>query len=154
MVDDKPRTGPPVGTSGLGTREDSEARSPLATFAVGEWTCYVVSDDSAALSTWDQFPVEVESVGALTINGKQYRVYAGNGCGREERSLARLPVDVLTPRELQIALLVAQGRINKQIAYQLNLSEWTVSSYLRRVYAKLGVRTRAAMVAKIMRSTT
>jgi len=50
---------------------------------------------------------------------------------------------------LQIAILVSQGRVNKQIACQLKLSEWTVSGYLRRIYDKLGVRTRAAMVARI-----
>ena len=45
--------------------------------------------------------------------------------------------------------MVCQGRGNKQIAHRLHLSEWTVSSYLRRIFAKLGVRTRSAMVAKI-----
>ncbi len=53
---------------------------------------------------------------------------------------------ILTQRELQIANLVAQGRCNKQIAVQLQISEWTVSTHLRRVFAKLGVDSRAAMV--------
>lgn len=55
------------------------------------------------------------------------------------------PVDLLTKRELQIAGLVASGRINKQIASELNISEWTVSTHLRRIYSKLGIRTRAAL---------
>jgi DNA-binding CsgD family transcriptional regulator len=54
--------------------------------------------------------------------------------------------EILTQRELQIANLVAQGRCNKQIAIQLQISEWTVSTHLRRVFAKLGVDSRAAMV--------
>jgi DNA-binding NarL/FixJ family response regulator len=53
---------------------------------------------------------------------------------------------LLTGRELQIATLVAQGYGNKQVAKQLHISEWTVSSYLRRIFAKLGVESRAAMV--------
>ncbi len=53
---------------------------------------------------------------------------------------------ILTQRELQIANLVAQGHCNKQIASQLKISEWTVSTHLRRVFAKLGVDSRAAMV--------
>jgi len=51
-----------------------------------------------------------------------------------------------TERELRIATLVAMGRLNKQIADQLHISEWTVSTHLRRIFAKLGVRSRAAMV--------
>jgi hypothetical protein len=36
--------------------------------------------------------------------------------------------------------------LNKQIAHQLHISEWTVATHLRRIFAKLGVDTRAAMV--------
>lgn len=53
---------------------------------------------------------------------------------------------VLTERELQIATLVALGKVNKQIASELHISEWTVSTHLRRIFAKLGVSSRAAMV--------
>jgi DNA-binding CsgD family transcriptional regulator len=53
---------------------------------------------------------------------------------------------LLTARELQIAALVAAGCSNKQVAKQLHISEWTVATYLRRVFAKLGVDSRAAMV--------
>lgn len=56
------------------------------------------------------------------------------------------PATLLTERELQIATLVAQGRPNKQIANQLRISEWTVSTHLRRIFIKLGVESRAAMV--------
>jgi DNA-binding NarL/FixJ family response regulator len=52
----------------------------------------------------------------------------------------------LTGRELEIAVLVAQGHATKNIAYRLQISEWTVSTYLRRIFAKLGVDSRAAMV--------
>lgn len=52
---------------------------------------------------------------------------------------------LLTARELQIATLVAMGCPNKQVARKLHISEWTVATYLRRIYAKLGVDSRAAM---------
>jgi DNA-binding NarL/FixJ family response regulator len=55
-------------------------------------------------------------------------------------------VTVLTERELQIATLVASGHANKQIAKQLRISEWTVSTHLRRIFIKLHVDSRAAMV--------
>jgi DNA-binding CsgD family transcriptional regulator len=54
--------------------------------------------------------------------------------------------DLLTSRELEIVKLVALGRPNKQIASRLHISEWTVSTHLRRIFVKLGVDSRAAMV--------
>ena len=90
-------------------------------------------------------------VGALDLDGQHYLIFKDSLA--DESVQAQLPkpcvTDLLTSRELQIAVLVSQGRVNKQIAYQLKLSEWTVSGYLRRIYDKLGVRTRAAMVARI-----
>jgi DNA-binding CsgD family transcriptional regulator len=52
---------------------------------------------------------------------------------------------LLSTRELQIATLVALGCPNKQVADKLHISEWTVATYLRRIFAKLHVDTRAAM---------
>ena len=54
--------------------------------------------------------------------------------------------NILTNRELQIATLVARGKSNKQIAKQLQISKWTVSTHLRRIFIKLKVDNRAAMV--------
>ena len=54
--------------------------------------------------------------------------------------------DLLTPRELQIARLVARGCPDKQIAFRLKISEWTVATHVRRILDKLGVGNRAAMV--------
>jgi DNA-binding CsgD family transcriptional regulator len=59
-----------------------------------------------------------------------------------ELSLSQL----LTDRELQIATLVASGCSNKQVANQLRISEWTVSAHLRRIFIKLNVDSRSAMV--------
>ncbi|WP_241757933.1 helix-turn-helix domain-containing protein [Myxococcus landrumensis] len=55
---------------------------------------------------------------------------------------------LLTARELQVVALVAAGRVNKEIATELSISSWTVSAHLRRIFAKLGVDTRAAMVSR------
>jgi DNA-binding CsgD family transcriptional regulator len=55
----------------------------------------------------------------------------------------------LSPREREIVRMVALGRQNKVIASVLNISSWTVCTHLRRIFAKLGVTSRAAMVAKV-----
>jgi DNA-binding CsgD family transcriptional regulator len=60
------------------------------------------------------------------------------------------PHIVLSPREQEISRMVAKGYVNKTIAAVLNISSWTVSTYLRRIFAKLGVGSRAAMVARLL----
>lgn len=55
----------------------------------------------------------------------------------------------LSPREQEIVRLVAEGLPNKCIGAVLEISSWTVATHLRRVFAKLGVNSRAAMVAKL-----
>ncbi|HEX2916559.1 MAG TPA: tetratricopeptide repeat protein [Chloroflexia bacterium] len=50
----------------------------------------------------------------------------------------------LTPREVEVLVLVAQGLTNRQIAEKLVLSQLTVASYLHSLYGKLGVTSRAA----------
>ena len=56
----------------------------------------------------------------------------------------------LSPREQEIVRMVAQGHCNKVIAGVLSISSWTVCTHLRRIFAKLGVGSRAAMVARLM----
>jgi len=58
----------------------------------------------------------------------------------------------LSPREQEIARMVAEGYPNKTIAALLEISSWTVSTHLRRMFAKLGVGSRAAMIAKLLES--
>jgi DNA-binding CsgD family transcriptional regulator len=56
----------------------------------------------------------------------------------------------LSPREQEIARMIMKGYPNKLIAKVLDISIWTVGTHLRRIFAKLGVGTRAAMVARLL----
>jgi DNA-binding CsgD family transcriptional regulator len=56
----------------------------------------------------------------------------------------------LSPREQEIARMVANGHPTKVIAGVLNISCWTVTAHLRRIFTKLGVTSRAAMVARLL----
>ena len=56
----------------------------------------------------------------------------------------------LTPAQRRILNLVSQGMLNKQIAYQMEISEATVKAHITAIFRKLDVisRTQAVLVAK------
>ena len=105
----------------------------------------------------------MELIDQLSPTGK---VESGNGCVSEEvlvdtevhgsrYLLLRMPKPnrariQLSPREQEIVRMVAKGHPNKVIADVLNISSWTVCTHLRRIFAKLGVGSRAAMVAQLL----
>ncbi len=57
--------------------------------------------------------------------------------------------EALSQRETHVLRLVAAGRANKQIAWELSLSEDTIKAHLKSIFAKLDVsdRTHAVTVA-------
>jgi DNA-binding NarL/FixJ family response regulator len=59
--------------------------------------------------------------------------------------------DELTPQELQIALVVANGATNKEAGAALFLSPKTIESHLSRIYRKLDVRSRTELVRRLAR---
>ncbi len=56
--------------------------------------------------------------------------------------------DALTPGEISVLRLIAAGNANKQIAYQLSITEETVKGWVKNILSKLGAndRTHAAMI--------
>jgi ATP/maltotriose-dependent transcriptional regulator MalT len=58
---------------------------------------------------------------------------------------------VLTPREREVAALVAEGRTNRQIGAQLHLSEKTIEKHVSSAMAKLGVSSRTAIARLVER---
>jgi DNA-binding CsgD family transcriptional regulator len=60
-------------------------------------------------------------------------------------------VSLLTPREHELMRLVAKGLVNKQIAYELGVTETTIKFHMRNIYKKLRARNR---VQALMRMNT
>jgi DNA-binding CsgD family transcriptional regulator len=58
----------------------------------------------------------------------------------------------LTPTEQRVALLVAEGRRNRDVAKALFVTESAVEATLSRVYAKLGIRSRTELAARLRRT--
>lgn len=59
----------------------------------------------------------------------------------------------LTPTERRLAELVAEGRSNKEVAAALYVTPKTVSTQLSRIYAKLGIHSRAELVRHLLEQT-
>jgi DNA-binding CsgD family transcriptional regulator len=66
--------------------------------------------------------------------------------GGRERTAEPAP-ERLTPKEREVADLVAGGATNREVAAALFLSPRTVEHHLRQVYRKLGVRSRTELAA-------
>jgi two-component system nitrate/nitrite response regulator NarL len=66
------------------------------------------------------------------------------------QSLAQ-PVEALTPRELEVLRLMAEGQSNKAIARQLGISEHTVKFHVNAILGKLNVQSRTEAVVRATR---
>jgi DNA-binding NarL/FixJ family response regulator len=67
---------------------------------------------------------------------------------REEPSAAACAIAALTPAQGRVLAAVATGKLNKQIAFELGVSESTIKSHLFSIFKKIGVsnRTQASLL--------
>jgi FixJ family two-component response regulator len=103
--------------------------------------------------------VRAMKAGAVDFLPKPFReqdmidaVMAALECDRERRAAELAAAGIrarhagLSPREKQVMALVTSGKMNKQVAFELGLSEITVKSYRGAVMQKMGARTFADLV--------
>jgi DNA-binding CsgD family transcriptional regulator len=88
---------------------------------------------------------DINEIARFKILGRTLAIIEDRAVDDLDRE-ARNMIARLTGRELQIAAMIAQGNATKNVAHKLRISEWTVGTHLRRIFAKLGVDNRAAMV--------
>lgn len=100
--------------------------------------------------------LSASAVGSMNIAGRSYFIFAGNAesePGGDHRMFGRVAEDVLailTPRELQVCELIAAGRCDKHIARSLGISGYTVREYIRRIFAKLQISNRTAVLPRML----
>jgi DNA-binding NarL/FixJ family response regulator len=70
---------------------------------------------------------------------------------RRARNDQRVREDPLTPRELEVVKLIAEGNSSKQIAYILTISEKTVERHRANILEKLGMRDRVDLTRYAIR---
>jgi DNA-binding CsgD family transcriptional regulator len=98
--------------------------------------CAASGDGASAALEFGNARAVFESLGAEPDLRQACRLAAGHADGGP-----------LSPRELEVLRLVAEGRTSGDIASSLRISRHTVRRHLENTFAKLGVRTRAAAVA-------
>jgi DNA-binding NarL/FixJ family response regulator len=96
----------------------------------------------------------------MTANTPPIKIRTCFRCGKEFQpgGGSRICVDCAKPKELQRALrpnlslrerqvvnLVCKGKLNKEIANALHLTEGTIKEYLNRIFRKLGVSNRTEL---------
>ena len=84
-----------------------------------------------------------DALGAIGWGARARQELRASGITRRSRS--RGAWDQLSPQELQIAQMAAEGLSNRDIGQELYLSPRTVGSHLYRIFPKLGVATRSQL---------
>ena len=71
------------------------------------------------------------------------------GVGRASRPALMARLATLTPQQVRVLMMLSEGMLNKQIAYELSVSEATVKAHVSAILQKLGVdsRTQAVIAA-------
>jgi DNA-binding NarL/FixJ family response regulator len=130
-----------------------------ASFELDGWRCRIVCVDDvlpthvdAANGARVRERYLIDEVAHFQLGAHRYALLA-----KSERHATDLEPrtdihDLLTNRELQIVQLICNGLLTKQVSHRLRISEFTVRSYLKTIYCKLGVRSRGAMVYAYARS--
>lgn len=81
---------------------------------------------------------------APAITRRLIEAFRQRPAGVERRDTSAL--DELTEREREVLALVARGLTNYEISVQLYLSEGTVKTHVKHIFAKLALRDRAQAV--------
>jgi DNA-binding CsgD family transcriptional regulator len=145
-----PDSGSAMGEHGS-TTQQTDGRLGTIDPAVGQLIRRLIANDerfdSATKADEIILDIEVDGIRYLAIRCCP-RSLLGSEAGPNRAPPG--PVTSLSPREAEIARMVAKGYANKTIASVLDISSWTVSSHLRRIFTKFGVTSRAAMVARLL----
>jgi DNA-binding NarL/FixJ family response regulator len=71
-----------------------------------------------------------------------------DACSNDEAILAER-IQSLTPQQFRVLMMVAEGLLNKQIAYELDVSEATIKAHVTAIFRKLNVQNRTQAVLAI-----
>ena len=79
------------------------------------------------------------------LKGKRHFDHGGNEQDQALKDIAAR-LATLTPHQFRVYALLSQGMLNKQIAYELSITEPTVKSHVTAILRKLGLRKRTEVI--------
>jgi DNA-binding NarL/FixJ family response regulator len=124
----------------------------LTTFALDEYLFDALRDGAIGFLVKDAEPSELVSAvraaarGDSLISPSMTRRLVAEFAGHARQPRDTSELEVLTDREREVLVLVAEGLTNEQIADRLVLSPATARTHVGRLFAKLGARHRAQLV--------
>ena len=110
-------------------------------FQAGAQGVFLRSDSPAHLARC----VECVSRGEIWVGSPGLNILVDALSEQPVQTSKAQPFSVLSRREEEVALLVAEGLSNREISDRLQLSEHTIKNYLFRMFEKLGVTTRVEL---------
>jgi len=150
----------------LGRGRDELLGRPVWDFVVGgpvftpaQWQAALASHrfhGEAELIRADGSPVAVQWAGTTEVaTGQRLVLFVAlstsrwGGSFRRTVEIDREPGE-LSPRELEIVRMIARGESGPEIAAELHISHDTVRTHVRNAMKKVGARSRAHLVAKVL----
>jgi two-component system, NarL family, nitrate/nitrite response regulator NarL len=137
-------------------------RSKIVAFAISGADQHVIACAEAGISafvTRDGSPEDLVGAvhqamrGELVCSPRQTALLLGRVAALSAGRTQAIDVDVLTPREREIVVLVEQGLSNKEIARRLRVGTPTVKNHVHNILEKLRVRRRGEVGARMRQGT-
>src|SRR5262245_42337869 len=121
-------------------------------FAIGNHHFVAIPEEEWSLVRCsDKGSEKLRAAGSVELDGVRHVLIEQRGFEGTPETGPSIST-LLTSRELQIAYSVADGKGDKVIAHDLGISEYTVREHMRRIFCKLKVSKRAALVAQLIKA--
>ena len=128
-------------------REDADARIIVLTMYQGDEDIHrALTAGATTYLLKDTLSDDLDPIRARGARGP-----ASDSSRRQSAARRARHEPTLTPREIQVMELVAEGKRNKEIASPLGISEETVQVHLKNIFAKLKVSERTAALNVALR---
>jgi len=115
-------------------------------------------DRAAPYAQAEELAAGIRGARLVRLPGRDHLPYVGDADALADTvrgflglSTGRPPGGVLTPRQREVAALVAQGLSNREIADRLVITERSAESHVERIRTRLGFRSRAQVAAWVAR---
>jgi DNA-binding NarL/FixJ family response regulator len=123
------------------------------------WTAEALRSGVRALLPRDASPAAILAAVDAAANGMALidpqeleSLLSGSGTANTAASAAEVATTPLTPRELEVLRMMADGAANKEIAWKLGISEHTVKFHVASILGKLDAGSRTEAVTRGLRS--